>query len=89
MSQGTNRRRENRSSVQGPVKIVVDSPFPTEITATLLDLSPNGFRAQHGCRDLQRGDHIRFLHKDATGSAVVIWSRILGSTIESGFLVNS
>lgn len=88
MSRAANRRREIRSAAQGPVKLVIDSPLPCEITGTLLDFSSSGFRAAHNCHDLQRGDRVQFDHKDATGSAVVIWTRVVSGTIETGFLLS-
>jgi hypothetical protein len=87
MPPGTNRRRESRSAAYGAVQILIDSPLPSRITATLLDVSVNGFRARHHCADLQRGDRVRFDHGSGAGSAVVIWTRVSGVVIESGFLL--
>ena len=84
-----NRRRESRNPAQIPVTMVVDAPLPREIVGTLVDLSSSGFRIKCDSRELQRGDRIHFRHKDAAGSAVVIWTRILGPTIEAGFRVTN
>ena len=83
----TNRRRQDRATAQSPVRLVTDSPLPFEIQGTLLDFSENGFRARHTCPDLQRGDRVRFDHQQGAGSAMVIWTRVVGATIESGFLI--
>jgi hypothetical protein len=53
-----------------------------------VDISSNGFRAEYENKDLQRGDRVRFRHEGGTGSAVVVWTRIVGLTVEAGFQVS-
>jgi hypothetical protein len=87
MIQTDNRRRESRHAAREPVTMVVEAPLPCEITGTLMDRSPTGFRARYESPELQRGDRLHFRCKDGEGSAVVIWTRIVGLTIEAGFRI--
>jgi hypothetical protein len=55
----------------------------------LVDTSPSGFRARHGCVDLTSGQKVRFHHEQAEGIAIVVWNCVTGAEVESGFLVIS
>jgi hypothetical protein len=82
-----NRRMHPRRSFAGPVILNVDKPLAAEIVGALVDVSSSGFRARYASTELERGDRVRYRHKAGTGSAVVIWIRILGASIEAGFQV--
>jgi hypothetical protein len=81
------RRRENRAVARGSVRLSVAGQPPLRITASLLDLSANGFRAAHNQTDLSAGLEVEFSHSRAHGRARVIWTRVLGQAAESGFLI--
>jgi hypothetical protein len=53
----------------------------------LVDTSPSGFRARHGCVALTAGQKVRFQHERAEGVAIVVWNCVTGAEVESGFLV--
>ncbi|MGA2596388.1 MAG: PilZ domain-containing protein [Bryobacteraceae bacterium] len=83
----TDRRSEERHDTSGELRLSLDDPMPQEITGTLLDYSRNGFRALHHCAELHTGQVVQFRHLIASGTARVIWNRILPERVESGFLV--
>jgi hypothetical protein len=55
------------------------------IRGALQDISSHGFRAAHNCRDLSTGQTVLFAHAHAAGHARVVWTRIAGLSVESGF----
>jgi hypothetical protein len=81
------RRAEPRHNAEGQVRLTFDEPVHQEISGTLLDYSNSGFRAFHHCSDLHAGQVVQFEHVVASGTARVIWNRILPEHVESGFLV--
>jgi hypothetical protein len=87
MPPSDNRRTQPRRSSAGPVTLNVEKPLAAEIVGALVDVSSTGFRARYTSTELERGDRVRYRHKAGTGSAVVIWTRILGPSIEAGFQV--
>jgi len=56
------------------------------LDASLVDVSPFGFRAVHGESTLVTGVVVAFEHPFAAGRARVVWTRI-ADRIESGFMV--
>src|SRR5437868_1720294 len=82
-----NRRSEERVAAEGQVMLSLDEPVRQEITGRLIDYSKSGFRAVHERSDLHTGQLVRFRHIVASGTAQVIWNRILPGHVESGFLV--
>ncbi|HLJ16621.1 MAG TPA: hypothetical protein VKV15_19145 [Bryobacteraceae bacterium] len=84
---GIDQRREVRRPANGRVRMWVDEPLPIEIEGQLVDVSAGGFRAAHGCSSLGSGQLVRFRHNTSTGTARVIWTRIVGPCVETGFLV--
>jgi hypothetical protein len=81
------RRAEARHEADGEVRLSFEEPIHQEISGTLVDYSNSGFRAVHHCSDLHAGQVVRFRHVVASGTARVIWNRILPERVESGFLV--
>ena len=81
------RRRNPRQPTQGVVFFTIKQLDPLEVRGLLEDLSGNGFRAAHDFTGLCPGEQVEFRHDHGTGVAKVIWTRISGSTVESGFLV--
>ena len=83
----TDRRSEERHDSDGELRLSLEDPMQQEITGTLLDYSRSGFRASHHCAELHTGQVVQFQHLVASGTARVIWNRILPESVESGFLV--
>jgi hypothetical protein len=83
------RRSERRYSYkgQGPLKLSFDDPSPQEITGQLMDYSTSGFRAVHAYAALHTGQVVDFQHAVADGKARVMWNRIAGDRVETGFFV--
>ncbi len=81
------RRRRERRPARGEVLLVVDSPALVEIRGSLLDVSLAGFRASHRYTALCAGQEVCFCHSLGQGWARVIWNRVLGDRVESGFLI--
>ncbi len=81
------RRSEQRHKGQGPLKLSFDDPSPQEITGQLMDYSTHGFRATHAYTALLTGQVVDFRHAVAGGKARVMWNRIAGDSVETGFFV--
>jgi hypothetical protein len=81
------RRSERRHPSRGPLKLSFDDPSPQEITGQLMDCSMNGFRAIHAYVALHTGQVVDFRHAVADGKARVMWNRIAGDRVETGFFV--
>ena len=80
------RRRSIRQPANGEV-VLVPAASGTEFRGTLRDVSAAGFRAAHSFTQLQSGQELLFWYEGLQGSARVVWSRIIGAEVESGFLV--
>lgn len=83
------RRREPRSATGSDVLLTLEGVRQISIRARLVDHSPSGFRAEHDCADLSSGDEVAFRYSSVSGRARIVWTRILGSVLESGFFVLS
>jgi hypothetical protein len=81
------RRSERRHKGQGPLKLSFDDPAPQEVTGQLVDYSTSGFRAVHAYAALHTGQVVDFQHAVAYGKARVMWNRIAGDKVETGFFV--
>jgi hypothetical protein len=81
------QRREIRLPAKGEVRIRLDEPVRVEFEGHLMDTSPKGFRASHTCSSLGSGQLVHFRHAVASGTARVIWNRILDHRVETGFLI--
>jgi hypothetical protein len=82
---GAERRTAQRSSTRGKVKLRPENPWASAITADLVDTSAGGFRACHHCPTLTTGQTVWFEWESAEGRAIVVWNRMLGANVESGF----
>ena len=89
--QRAEQRREPRRAAEGEVRFLFGEGMPNngsrEVRGKLLDRSASGFRAQHGCQGLTCGQIVQFRLTASRGQARVVWTRILGDRVESGFLV--
>jgi hypothetical protein len=81
------KRRETRRAVTGSVRVKFTDPEPLEIDGRLMDVSTSGFRMAHDCASLHSGQVVEFAHVEASGRARVMWNRIMGTGVETGFLV--
>ena len=82
------KRREPRLPANGNVAVDPDDPIVGNgFEGTLMDVSAGGFRARHRCPALYPGLVVSFAHSQAHGQARVVWNRIQGEDVESGFLV--
>ena len=82
------KRREPRQVAAGPVQLLPHDPaLAQDVNAELLDVSESGFRARHGCPLFYNGLEVDFSHRGAAGRARVVWNRIQGGEVESGFWV--
>jgi hypothetical protein len=79
-------RNEARDICRGNVHLCMDDSG-TESRAELLDVSSNGFRAQHSVPELQPGREVRFQHRFFVGRAKVVWTAAVGGHTQSGFQV--
>ena len=81
------KRREPRESARGTLKLVWDGGPSSGVEGELVDLSLHGFRASHQHAGLVTGQIVDFESSGTWGRARVMWTRILGANVESGFLV--
>ena len=81
------KRREPRWPTRGGVMLVVEDGATFEIEGQMVDLSASGFRAAHAHPGLRNGQTVYFQHERGAGQARVMWNRIAGSQVETGFLV--
>lgn len=80
------RRQKERKPAEGEVVFFLHDP-DMEIHGSLLDVSTDGFRAAHQHTALCTGQQVTFHHAFTEGSAEVVWNRVLGDRVESGFLI--
>jgi hypothetical protein len=81
------RRRERRHNTDAELKFCFDDPSRQEIIGRVLDYSESGFRAMHTYPALHTGQIVDFQHVTADGKARVMWNRISGDRVETGFLL--
>lgn len=81
------QRREQRRPASGAAVVRTTGAYPIDVAGRLVDISSNGFRMAHGSMDLETGTVVEFEHGEASGSARVVWNRITGEGIETGFFV--
>ena len=81
------KRREIRQPAEGPVLVSFSDPQRMEILGELVDVSPSGFRMAHANQSLQSGQLVEFSHSLTAGTARVMWNRIVGRRVETGFRI--
>lgn len=81
------KRKHKRYPAKGEVWLAVEGDAPAEFSGRLLDLSVDGFRVSHCLTQLCPGQQVRFRHARGQGQALVVWNRILGPQVESGFRI--
>jgi hypothetical protein len=88
-SNPADRRTEPRRPAHGPVKLRPKGFTATGIPGQMLDINSSGFRARHSFPTLGSGHIVEFAYGSLEGRARVVWTRILGDKVESGFLILS
>ncbi len=81
------KRRESRRAAEGVAQVEFSNPQLVKIQGRLMDVSSSGFRMAHSYTSLAAGQVVDFSHSVASGSARVMWNRILDQRVETGFLV--
>jgi PilZ domain len=82
-------RREPRLAAHGLVELTIDRPERRVVSGRLVDISTSGFRVAHSFTQLGTGETVRFRHPSGSGKARVVWNRIMGEIVETGFLIVS
>ena len=82
-------RKEPRRSANGQVRVWVEEPQRLEIQGQLVDVSASGFRMSHDFAALETGQIVEFSHFENAGRARVVWNRISGQQVETGFLLQA
>ena len=90
--QRVEQRREPRQSGAGEVRFLIAvsgaNTGLTEIHGQVLDRSASGFRAEHGFAGLTCGQIVEFrINGSAKRQARVVWTRIMGARVETGFFI--
>jgi len=81
------QRREPRHAAVGEV-VFQFGDARKEVRARLIDRSTGGFRAEHDSTELTCGQLVEFqIDASARRVARVMWTRIAGGRVETGFLI--
>ena len=82
------RRAEPRRPASGQVELRPEwFASTTSISGQMLDIHSGGFRARHSFQALVSGHIVEFAYGRQRGRARVVWTRILGDQVESGFMI--
>ena len=81
------RREEPRFAAKGEVRLRAEAAASRAVKGTVIDTSARGVRARHDCYDLTSGQIVTFEHRLEAGRARIMWTRIVGDVVESGFLI--
>jgi hypothetical protein len=79
------RRSEPRRKARG--EVLFKPSGSAAVAGRLVDIAKSGFRAAHFLQTLRPGQVVSFEIAGFAGSARVVWTRILGDQVESGFLI--
>jgi hypothetical protein len=88
-SKPSDRRAEPRLPATGPVALRPKGFAPGNTSGQMMDINGSGFRARHSFQTLGSGNIVDFAYGSLQGQARVVWTRILGDQVESGFLILS
>jgi hypothetical protein len=82
------RRAETRHPASGQVELRPEwFASTTSVPGEMLDIHSGGFRARHSFQALVSGHIVEFAYGRQRGRARVVWTRILGDQVESGFMI--
>jgi hypothetical protein len=87
MSPQHDSRREPRRAAEGSVVVEFHNPQKRQLEGRLVDQSESGFRMAHTSIELVPGMMVKFKHSSSSGTARVVWNRILQHQVETGFLI--
>jgi hypothetical protein len=85
-SKHDDRRLEMRRMAAGDVTLWLNGS-PLTVSGHLIDLAKSGFRARHNSPTLRSRHIVEFEMAGVSGRARVVWTRVLGDQVESGFLI--
>ena len=91
-SKSGEKRLELREASTGDISLVFADTNATtglrEVRGRLVDRSARGFRAEHEFPGLTCGQMVQFhLQASSPGRARVVWTRITGGCVETGFFI--
>ena len=78
------QREESRIPASASVGLVAHLPQPYLIQGQLLDRSGGGFRVRHDCTALSSGNRVEFWGEFGSGQAIIVWTRVTSTPVESG-----
>jgi len=81
------RRSEPRLPATGRIRLRSSEHPGATLQGILLDVSHSGFRAVHNLPTLASGQTVLFEYSGRSGRARVVWTRIDGDQVQSGFFV--
>lgn len=82
------KRRELRREAQGVASVrPKDDGHSPWLEVQLVDVSDSGFRLAHKDTTFVAGQELDFTHPHATGTARVMWNRILNGRVETGCMI--
>jgi hypothetical protein len=82
------RRTQPRRPANGQVELRPEwFASTTSVPGQMLDINSGGFRARHSFQALVSGHIVEFTYGRQQGRARVVWTRILGKQVESGFVI--
>ena len=82
------RRAAPRRPASGTVELRPEwIASTTSVHAQMLDINSGGFRARHTFQALVSGHIVKYAYGRQRGRARVVWTRILGDQLESGFMI--
>ena len=86
-SKPSDRRAEPRLPATGQVKLRPKGFAAANVPGQMMDINSSGFRARHSFQTLGSGHIVDFDYGGLQGRARVVWTRILGDQVESGFMI--
>ena len=87
-SNSPDRRTQPRPPASGQVELRPQwFASTTSIPGQMLDINSGGFRVRHSFQALVSGHIVEFAYGRQRGRARVVWTRILGDQVESGFMI--
>jgi hypothetical protein len=87
-SNPNDRRTQSRRPASGQVELRPQwFASTTSVSGQMLDINSGGFRVRHSFQALVSGHIVEFAYGRQRGRARVVWTRILGDQVESGFII--
>lgn len=80
-------RRGQRSKAVGEISLLFSDSAHLQVKGKLMDQSSDGFRVAHNYCNFECGQEVCYHHGLTRGRAKVVWNRIFGERVETGFLI--